>query len=771
MTLNTAGNKTVTAADSTDIGKTANTSPSTTVNVGAFTNHGEVLVPGVKQRAPLFCDRQDRHAKFGGKTGGTAFYVIVNAVDANWNKIISVVDNVGITSSDGSATLPGSAALVSGTKTFSVTLKTTAGGQTVTATDSSAGTTGTSATITVAAPLKYRTLTGLTTGNWNDFNTWEVSSDGNSAGLPQLRGQVTPVSSHSRNTIEIRSGANVTVTASVSVDQVTVDSGGTITVNGGQTLTVANGAGTDLDVSGTIVNAGTITPTGTIAFESSGKYQHNQNGGVIPAATWDANSTCEIIGWTTSTGFSSFSQSFGNFTWNNSGGSSTLNFGGALQTITGNFRVQNTGSGAIRLFSTAGGILNVSGNVTIDSTGTLSLNNGTAGVLDIGGNLSVAGVLTTGGTAGSIVFNGTGTQTFSSTGTLPASSIDWFVNNGSTLALNTGLTIGNSRTLTVNSTAMVNGSGAVTIANGATLNGTGTISVGTTINSKGTVTTGSSVGTLSFTVAPTLSGTNLMKIDRNGGSPLSDKIILSSGTLIYGGILTINNLSVTPFVNGDTFTLFNAPSYGGAFTGLTLLQNWADPTLRINTNNLTINGSISIGANNAPMASSLMLGTAKNTKATFPLAKYASDTDGDSLTVSFNTFSSGGSASYVNGTVTYTPLSTFTGSETFNYVVADAWGASATATVTATVTAATGSGANILSVSYDGGTSTATVVFAGIPGATYQLQISTDLNTWTPVGSNVTLPVSGQPSAGKATVQQTSAPMSAFYRTMYVSGP
>ena len=50
--------------------------------------------------------------------------VTVNAVDANWNLVTSATPMVAITSSDANATLPANAALVAGTRTFSVTLKT-----------------------------------------------------------------------------------------------------------------------------------------------------------------------------------------------------------------------------------------------------------------------------------------------------------------------------------------------------------------------------------------------------------------------------------------------------------------------------------------------------------------------------------------------------------------------------------------------------------------------------------------------------------------------
>ncbi len=61
----------------------------------------------------------------------------VNAVDAYWN-LVSNTDSVAITSSDSNAALPANAALVAGTKSFTVTLKTN-GSKTVTATDATDG--------------------------------------------------------------------------------------------------------------------------------------------------------------------------------------------------------------------------------------------------------------------------------------------------------------------------------------------------------------------------------------------------------------------------------------------------------------------------------------------------------------------------------------------------------------------------------------------------------------------------------------------------------
>src|SRR5439155_1131532 len=129
LTNKTAGNWTVTATDITDGTKTANTSPSITVNSGAFTKM-QILMPG-ETAAP---------GTAAGKTGsptaqgaGTAFNVTINSVDANWN-LVSSTDTVGITSSDSNATLPANGALSAGTRTVSVTLKTT-GSRTLTASD------------------------------------------------------------------------------------------------------------------------------------------------------------------------------------------------------------------------------------------------------------------------------------------------------------------------------------------------------------------------------------------------------------------------------------------------------------------------------------------------------------------------------------------------------------------------------------------------------------------------------------------------------------
>jgi hypothetical protein len=123
---------------------------------GAFTKL-QLLVPG-EVAAP---------GTATGKTGGPSvqavaipFNVTVNAVDANWNLVTTATDTVHLTSTDGTATLPADAALVAGTRTFAVTLRTS--GATITASDvtSPSKTSSTSPAITLGPSVTINQAAG-----------------------------------------------------------------------------------------------------------------------------------------------------------------------------------------------------------------------------------------------------------------------------------------------------------------------------------------------------------------------------------------------------------------------------------------------------------------------------------------------------------------------------------------------------------------------------------------------------------------------------------
>lgn len=135
VTLKTSGNQTITATDSTT-GSITGTSSPVAVSAAAATHLGV--------SAPV------------SAASGVAFSVIVTALDPFNNVVASYTGTVHFTSSDGQAVVPANYTFTpgdAGTHTFSggVTLV-TAGGQTVTATDTALGSiTGTSGSINVSA--------------------------------------------------------------------------------------------------------------------------------------------------------------------------------------------------------------------------------------------------------------------------------------------------------------------------------------------------------------------------------------------------------------------------------------------------------------------------------------------------------------------------------------------------------------------------------------------------------------------------------------------
>jgi CSLREA domain-containing protein len=128
--------------------------------------------------------------------------------------------------------------------------------------------------VATATTPKYRSRQS---GNWSDFNTWQIDSG---AGFINAVSGQTPTSTD--DTIQIQSGHTVTVTASVSADQLTVDAGGTLTISGSVTLTIANGTGTDATVNGTLTNGGNLTLAASSLMNVGGTFT---NSGIFNANT------------------------------------------------------------------------------------------------------------------------------------------------------------------------------------------------------------------------------------------------------------------------------------------------------------------------------------------------------------------------------------------------------------------------------------------------------------------------------------------------------
>ena len=323
----------------------------------------------------------------------------------------------------------------------------------------------------------------ITSGNINDPNTWQESFDGGATWTtPAL---YAPADVNSTNII-VQTGHTVVNTVNARLDQVVVQSGGQITVNSGTTLTITNGTGTDLDIYGTVdvigamsivtgapvvvesggnlktEQGGTYTVNGTLTFNSGAVYQHNYTtgAGTIPTATWNTGSTCQIIGYTSDTGtFAGQGQSFYNFVWNCPNQTSALPWGGTVPTVVnGDFTLASTGTGEIRLSNNNNPTSNIAGNLNIQG-GRLILSSGNGKVvLNVSNNVNITGGFLSNNPSatgfGTINFAKAGMQTFSNGGII-GGSINWVVNNGSTLS-------GGSSVLTTNLTLAVGGQIRVT---------------------------------------------------------------------------------------------------------------------------------------------------------------------------------------------------------------------------------------------------------------------------------------------------------------------
>ena len=418
-----------------------------------------------------------------GKTGvpanqaiGTAFNIVtVRAVDAAFNTVVSITDEVRITSNDLSAVLPANASLVAGAKnTWPVTLNSASSSTTLTATsmvDATKNYTTAGIVVLGASSINDFFRSAVVTGVWNNSSSWESSATGVSGWQPSTR---TPTNSASG--ISIRTGHTISITASVTVDDVVIDAGGQVNLTGG-TLAIANGASpNDFSVSGTFrYSAGAITTTGVLQFANGGKYQHafTTTSGTIPTATWATGSICEVVGYTAfAADVSGSNQTFSNFVWNASAqtgaGSPSLLDGFVAR----DFTVTSTGSGSLNLGSIGGNTiitrdyLQTAGNVVANKT------SGTQN-LAIGGDFLVnGGTFALGNGTVNLAFNGS-SQTIENAGT----EIQF---------QNVAFTGGGTKTLNAGNFAVAS-TGVLTLGANTTLNAGGRLSLISNELSSGTI--------------------------------------------------------------------------------------------------------------------------------------------------------------------------------------------------------------------------------------------------------------------------------------------
>lgn len=275
--------------------------------------------------------------------------------------------------------------------------------------------------------------------------------------------------------------------------------------------------------------------------------------------------------------------------------------GNGTLTISGSGLVTSANGLSIGHTATGVGIVNLDGG-TLRTTrlfqngvGASSTVNFNGGVLQAGANnatfmtnLGIANVLAAGAIVDSAGFNITiGQSLLADLGSLGGGLTKL---GAGTLALS-GVNTYTGSTVVSNGTLLVNGTvaGAATVKSGATLGGTGTISGVVTVEAGGNLGAGTSIGTLNLSSSPVLNGRVIAELDRNGGAPLADRVVVSA-PIAYGGTLVLTNTGA-PLQTGDTFTVFNAPGYSGAFS---IVSQTPGQLVTWNTSSLTVNGTVSV---------------------------------------------------------------------------------------------------------------------------------------------------------------------------------
>jgi len=260
-------------------------------------------------------------------------------------------------------------------------------------------------------------------------------------------------------------------------------------------------------------------------------------------------------------------------------GNAIFNFGSGTAVA----NVRSTGTAAIALGGLAGGPGTQLQGDNSSGGANLTYTIGGAGV-----NTEFDGVIRD-GTVGTVALVKTGAGVFTLAGTNIYSA--GTIINGGTLLLN-------------NTNGSGTGSGIVTVANGGTLGGTGVISGAVTVNSGGMLAPGNPLGilTVSNNLTFAAGSTTFMQVQH---SPLTNDAVKVTGTLAEGGMLNITNIGASALAAGDSFVLFNAAGYSGAFANLIL------PPLPVglawNTNALYTAGTVSVVITARPAIGSIVI--------------------------------------------------------------------------------------------------------------------------------------------------------------------
>ena len=423
------------------------------------------------------------------------------------------------------------------------------------------------------------------------------------------------IPSYTSGAIAVQSPNTVTVSSDLTVDQLTINSGGTLLLSAG-TLSINDGAdANDFIIKGTYKRTATLTTiagSGVVYCDNGGIYEHALNAGIIPSITWITGSTLKFTAvagtMPTATG------TYQNVVWNCTSQSGALGLEDNLNSISGNFTIQSTNGqvlylgnlGATPRTMSIGGNLNMEGGVFAIRASTFNSSLHTINVAgnydQTGGNfqlsrttagtniplLNVAGDFTCSGgtldnnaganTLSTINFTKNGTQLFTLGGTI-ANGIEFNVKSGSVLEFATATTVLSNASVNCKFTVESGGGLIIKHAQGvSTTAGTGCINIGAptaanyilstagnyTFNGSAPQVTGNKfpVTVNNLTVSNSSGATLTSALTVNGTLNLSSGIITSgtSNLLTIGSSGTISNASTSSYIDGKLVRVITGTS-------------------------------------------------------------------------------------------------------------------------------------------------------------------------------------------------------------------
>ena len=560
--------------------------------------------------------------------------VKVTAKDVNNNTDIDFIDNVRVASSGTMTNAPVSITAVNGVATFSALTHTASGtGLTLLAERNNGGTwdlgisSNTFTVTAVSAATDY--FRSAATGSWATHASWESSADGSSNWITAT---LTPTST--ANEITIRNGHTLTISAIVTIDQVTVQSGGIVTLASGGVATIANGTGDDI----TIQNGGRINYQLAPTYSTSSTIRIN-GGGVLSIevagltgagagvnATTHIYDDASILQWNIATASPSSSGitffpnvtteipilRFASVISSNWGATATTIVNGKLEISSGvTINLASAGAKTFKYGVTGAGTLNQSSagqiifsGTTSEISGTATLNLGTNG-LSVAGNLSVTGTLVCGTNlvsgAGSFTLasgatlktaNATGvTGSITVSGTKTFSSAANYEFNGSLAQVTGSLTPSTVNNLFINNTAGVTMSQSTTVA-GTLTQTSGKLAIGATTLTLNGPYVGDATNSLKGSATSNLTATGTTGTLYFDQTTIGTTNVLKDLTISSGSATLGNALNSTAGSSSGTITVGTGATLttGGNLT----LKSDANGTAKVGTTAGTISGNVTV---------------------------------------------------------------------------------------------------------------------------------------------------------------------------------